>query len=68
LEKKVSTKNYVTVGALKRALVKSWDEITPEQCSCIIDNFPKLLKACIEAKGSLFENLLKEKCSLLIVL
>jgi hypothetical protein len=59
LEKKVSTKNYATVGALKRALVKAWDEITPEQCSCIIDNFPKRLKACIEAKGGLFENLLK---------
>jgi hypothetical protein len=40
---------------LKRALIKAWDEITVEMLEKIVDNFLKRLKACIEAKGGLFE-------------
>ena len=44
-----------TVESLKRALVKAWDEITVETLAKIVDNFPKRLKACIEANGDHFE-------------
>jgi hypothetical protein len=39
--------------------VKAWDKITPEQCVRIVNDFPKRLNACVEAKGGHFENLFK---------
>uniref|UniRef100_A0A914DS62 Uncharacterized protein n=1 Tax=Acrobeloides nanus TaxID=290746 RepID=A0A914DS62_9BILA len=40
---------------LKRALVKAWDEISVETLKKIMDDFPKRLKACVEADGGHFE-------------
>ncbi|CAK9821600.1 Transposable element Tc3 transposase [Anthophora retusa] len=57
LEQKISGKRYNTVDTLKRALERSWDEITVEQCASIVGNFPKRLKKCIEADGGNFEHL-----------
>uniref|UniRef100_A0A914DNZ1 DDE-1 domain-containing protein n=1 Tax=Acrobeloides nanus TaxID=290746 RepID=A0A914DNZ1_9BILA len=42
-------------GMLKRALKKAWNEITLETLVKIVDNFPKRLKACVDAKGGHFE-------------
>ena len=52
-------KRFATVKALKYALLKAWDRITPEQLSCIVNSFPKRLRACIKAEGGNFEHLLK---------
>src|SRR6185437_5478743 len=41
-------------GILKRALKKAWNEITLETLIKIVDNFPKRLKACMDAKGGHF--------------
>ena len=38
-----------------RALVKVWDEISPEMIARILKYFQKRLDACIEAKGDHFE-------------
>ena len=48
-----------TVDLLKQALQKAWNEITVEEITAIVDNFPERLKACIAAKGGHFENQLK---------
>ncbi|VDO82550.1 unnamed protein product [Heligmosomoides polygyrus] len=58
MEQKISTTRYATVEQLKSALLRSWDEITAEQCATIISDFPKRLRKCIEAKGGNFEHLL----------
>uniref|UniRef100_A0A914E5B1 Transposase n=1 Tax=Acrobeloides nanus TaxID=290746 RepID=A0A914E5B1_9BILA len=55
LEAKACAKPHKTIESLKRALIKAWNEITLEQLASIIDNFPKRLKACVEAKGGHFE-------------
>ena len=55
LEAKACAKPYKAIESLKRALIKAWNEITLEQLASIIDNFPKRLKACVEAKGGHFE-------------
>ena len=55
LEEKACSKPHPTVESLKRALIKAWDEITIEMLENIVDNFPKRLKACVEAKGGHFE-------------
>uniref|UniRef100_A0A914CZ08 Transposase n=1 Tax=Acrobeloides nanus TaxID=290746 RepID=A0A914CZ08_9BILA len=44
-----------TVESLKRALIKAWDEISVETLAKIVDDFPKRLKACVEAEGGHFE-------------
>uniref|UniRef100_A0A914DLV0 Transposase n=1 Tax=Acrobeloides nanus TaxID=290746 RepID=A0A914DLV0_9BILA len=54
LEEKACAKLHPTVESLKRALIKAWDEITIEMLEKI-DNFPKRLKAYVEAKGGHFE-------------
>uniref|UniRef100_A0A914CUL2 Uncharacterized protein n=1 Tax=Acrobeloides nanus TaxID=290746 RepID=A0A914CUL2_9BILA len=40
-------------GMIKRK--KAWDEITLKTLIKIVDNFPKRLKACIDANGGWFE-------------
>ena len=52
---KACAKPHKDVESLKRALIKVWDEITVEMLEQIVDNFPKPLKACVEAKGGHFE-------------
>ena len=52
LLEKACAKPHPTVESLKRALKKAWNEITLVK---IIDDFPKRLKACVDAKGGHFE-------------
>jgi transposase len=55
LEQKVSARSYNTVDALKRALIRAWNEISVEQLATIVNDFPKRLSACISAGGGHFE-------------
>ena len=55
LESKVYTKTYKSVEYLKRALKKEWDKLSLETVAKVVDNFPKRLKLCIDAKGGRFE-------------
>lgn len=59
LESRACATRHASVDSLKAALKKAWDEITAEEVAAIVDNFPRRLKACIAAKGSHFEKLLK---------
>uniref|UniRef100_A0A914DNV6 Transposase n=1 Tax=Acrobeloides nanus TaxID=290746 RepID=A0A914DNV6_9BILA len=54
-EEKACAKRHPNVESLKRALKKAWNEITLETLIKIVDNFPKRLKACMDAKGGHFE-------------
>ncbi|VDO61588.1 unnamed protein product [Heligmosomoides polygyrus] len=47
MEQKISTTRYATVEQLKSALLRSWDEITAEQCATIISDFPKRLRKSV---------------------
>ena len=58
LEQKISGRRYATVDALKMALTRAWDEITPEECASIVNNIRKRLRKCIEVKGGNFEHML----------
>uniref|UniRef100_A0A914CJZ2 Transposase n=1 Tax=Acrobeloides nanus TaxID=290746 RepID=A0A914CJZ2_9BILA len=55
LGEKACAKPHKDVESLKLALIKGWDEITVEILKKIVDNFPKRLKAYVEAKGGHFE-------------
>jgi hypothetical protein len=55
LEEKACAKPHPNVESLKRALKKAWNEISLDTLVKIVDNFPKRLKACIEANGGHFE-------------
>uniref|UniRef100_A0A914DP55 Transposase n=1 Tax=Acrobeloides nanus TaxID=290746 RepID=A0A914DP55_9BILA len=55
LEEKACAKPHPNVESLKRALKKAWNEITLDTLIKIVDNFPKRLKACIDANGGHFE-------------
>ena len=55
LEEKACAKPHKDVESLKPALFKIWDKITVEMLEKIVDNFPKRLKACVEAKAGHFE-------------
>uniref|UniRef100_A0A914EPC8 DDE-1 domain-containing protein n=1 Tax=Acrobeloides nanus TaxID=290746 RepID=A0A914EPC8_9BILA len=55
LEEKARAKPHTIVESLKRALIKAWDEISVDTLKKIIDDFPRRLKACVEADGSHFE-------------
>uniref|UniRef100_A0A914CYW4 Uncharacterized protein n=1 Tax=Acrobeloides nanus TaxID=290746 RepID=A0A914CYW4_9BILA len=55
LEEKACQKPHPKVESLKKALKKAWKEITLDTLVKIVDNFPKRLKAYIDARGSHFE-------------
>uniref|UniRef100_A0A914DZ64 Uncharacterized protein n=1 Tax=Acrobeloides nanus TaxID=290746 RepID=A0A914DZ64_9BILA len=55
LEEKACQKSHPNVESLKRALKKAWKEISLETLEKIADNFPKRLKACVDANGGHFE-------------
>lgn len=59
LEKKVCSTRYDSVQALKKALLKGWEEITESDLAAIVDNFIKRLDLCIGAQGGHFENLMQ---------
>ena len=52
LEEKVSATRYATVGHLKTALNRAWNEITVEQCVTIAGNFRKRLHKYIAVQGN----------------
>ena len=56
LESKACVKPYQSIEELKKSLIKAWKEIPMEMIQKAIDDFPKRLKACIEANGDHFEN------------
>ena len=49
---------YNNIETLKVALLRAWDEITAEQLTTIIQNFPKRLRASIKENGDNFKYLL----------
>src|SRR3569833_456844 len=51
LEEKACAKPHPNVESLKRALKKAWNKITLETLIKIVNNFPKRLKACMDAKS-----------------
>ena len=55
LEEKACQKPHPNVESLKRVLKKAWKEISLETLEKIVDNFPKRLKACVDANGGHFE-------------
>ncbi len=55
LQEKACKKPHPNVESLKRALKKAWNEITLETLIKVVDNFPKRLKACVDAEGGWFE-------------
>uniref|UniRef100_A0A914BVA6 Transposase n=1 Tax=Acrobeloides nanus TaxID=290746 RepID=A0A914BVA6_9BILA len=55
LEEKACQKPHPNIESLKKALKKDWKEITLDTLVKIVDNFPKRLKAFIDAKGGHFE-------------
>uniref|UniRef100_A0A915CMI0 Transposase n=1 Tax=Ditylenchus dipsaci TaxID=166011 RepID=A0A915CMI0_9BILA len=50
-EEKACKKPHPNVGFLKKALKKAWKGIYLEALAKMVDNFPKRLKACINANG-----------------
>ena len=45
-----------SIEALKKSLVKAWNNIPQEVIDRDVDDFPKRLKKCVEAGGGHFEN------------
>uniref|UniRef100_A0A914DWL6 Transposase n=1 Tax=Acrobeloides nanus TaxID=290746 RepID=A0A914DWL6_9BILA len=50
------SKPHQSVEALKKSLVKAWNAIPQEVIDRIVNDFPKRLKKCIDARGDHFEN------------
>jgi inhibitor of nuclear factor kappa-B kinase subunit alpha len=59
LEKRLGKRRYTSIKQLKAALNRAWSSITDDELKKIVEDFPKRLRACIKAKGSNFEHLLK---------
>uniref|UniRef100_A0A914CH48 Uncharacterized protein n=1 Tax=Acrobeloides nanus TaxID=290746 RepID=A0A914CH48_9BILA len=55
LLEKACSKPHPNVESLKKALKKAWKEISLETLIKAVDDFPKRLKACIDANGGHFE-------------
>uniref|UniRef100_A0A915E063 Transposase n=1 Tax=Ditylenchus dipsaci TaxID=166011 RepID=A0A915E063_9BILA len=56
LKRRACVKKHQTVEALKRSLVKAWNEIPQDMIDRAVDDFPKRLRKCIQANGGYFEN------------
>uniref|UniRef100_A0A914DV54 Transposase n=1 Tax=Acrobeloides nanus TaxID=290746 RepID=A0A914DV54_9BILA len=56
LEAEACSKPHQSVEALKKSLVKAWNAIPQEVIDRIVNDFPKRLKKCIDARGDHFEN------------
>lgn len=44
MQQKISITRYATFEQLKMALMRSWNEITVDQCATIVSDFPKQLR------------------------
>ena len=58
LQARVGRKFYRNVDDLKKALKKQWSKIPQETIRKAIEQFPKRLEACIDARGGHFEQLM----------
>ena len=56
LEAEACSKPHQSIEALKKSLVKAWNNIPQEVIDRAVDDFPKRLKKCVEAGGGHFEN------------
>jgi hypothetical protein len=55
LENEACSKPHKSIDALKRSLVAAWNKIPQDVIDRAVDDFPKRLKKCIDAKGGHFE-------------
>lgn len=55
MESKACAKPHASIEALKKDLIKAWNEIPMEIINKAVDDFPKRLRACIKAEGGHFE-------------
>ena len=55
LETRACQQPHQSIESLKLALQREWDLLEEETIAKIIDDFPKRIDACIEAKGKHFE-------------
>ena len=56
LEAEACSKPHQSVEALKKSLVAAWNKIPQKVIDRAVDDFPKRLQKCIEARGGHFEN------------
>uniref|UniRef100_A0A914C0C8 Transposase n=1 Tax=Acrobeloides nanus TaxID=290746 RepID=A0A914C0C8_9BILA len=56
LENEACSKPHQSSEALKKSLVKAWNDIPQEVIDRAVDDFPRRLKKCIDAQGGHFEN------------
>jgi hypothetical protein len=56
LESNACSKPHQSIEALKKSLVKVWNELPMETIAKAVDAFPKRLKMCAEAGGGHFEH------------
>ena len=55
LEVAIYGKKFNTIDELKAALLRAWSRIDVNVIASAVDNWPKRLRACVEANGSYFE-------------
>ena len=56
MEAEACSKPHQSIEALKKSLVKVWNNIPQEVIDRAMDDFPKRLKKYVEAEGGHFEN------------
>jgi DDE superfamily endonuclease len=55
LEARACAKPHKSLETLRHSLEEEWDRMSLEEVRAIVNNFPKRLRACIEANGGHFE-------------
>jgi hypothetical protein len=55
LERKVHSTTHANIDSVKRAIMKAWDELTPEYLCATVGDVPRRLRALIRVKGGHFE-------------
>ena len=55
LEAAIYGKKFNTINELKAALRRAWSRIDVNVLAFAVDNWPKRLRACVEANGDYFE-------------
>ena len=58
LEAEARKKPHKSIDFLKIALQKAWNALTPGYLRATVNDFPKRLRACVQADGAHFENTL----------
>ena len=55
MKAKVGAVRHPNLNSLRQALEKEWGTLDDDMVSAAVEAFPKRLRACIKAKGGLFE-------------